>query len=1166
MNKAKKFTSIFLALMTAVPFAASADVVKEKSFEDMQGAESWVYDTAKIYTKNKDSAEVFVFEDFNHWSIDSLRNQLNLGEKTIISQDSGYNKLPVGFKKFTNQVASPKTVARLGTDEDSYFGYIGSGNSYPLIGQQYNNNANFCGNAPWLRPGNKDWVDFSGTVLLSYDFLVPNLNTVSDRLGNTQIVHWPTGMSWNKYVICDMPVIYVTDGTVFARGKNAEGGNISMAVSNAEPGDWVRLQTAVVRDKDAGTTTVRQYVNGVLIGGAAVCVYNNSDFAYESEYPNGCGTDANNGIGVYSTYYSQNDTDWHGIDNLTLSVYEGTSIQPLASVSEVLSDGIAVYNTAVDAEYEGHITPECARRGYLDLSSAKITAVKYGADDPLMIKGENVDGVTFANVKGSKETIYPEPKVYGVTEDGSKIILDNLPNLSAGERMRINISGAEDVCGNDVDTSVMIYSDDAESVPFYDYEFGFFFDGENTVQKEDDAYIVPASLSAMKFKTTDTSGEMKVRDADGEVISAYPNDGMYDLTFTDMLTVGKLYTVSYNGEDVFNFKTVSKGFEWLADASSDNISLKYINSTENDIDVHFVGAKYNAEGKMIDIADEVFPCTSKNQDTVTLTKTLSGEGKNKAFLWEKDKMSVTDKAGSKISVTLFDASGKSNVSGALGTEYAGKNVDILVLNKDNRAVYATNVNADKSGNYSADIYIDTSVEDIFTVYLRADEKIYKKVKYYSTSSKNSTAISKLNGAVSAAEVQNIISDNKEELEFDNEYASEVNELSVAELLYTYIKSLSNGLDINDKAAAVKAYNYCVAIQLFTQSGVKDIADVSEYIGYLTTAPIKNWYDYRGDVTSSYTDKWHDGIVSRLSNVGFSSITDFENKLTAAFTFSVIKDSGSTETLVNYFKDIASKIALDESLIKSSVVSKVVGRNYNGFDYEQLKSDMSQIDSENSRNNNSNNTGKNTGSSSGRNSGTVTVPSNSNQVTPVETERFSDMSDAEWALDAVSNLSKLGIVSGKGNNLFAPNDYVTREEFVKMIVNAASLELDNEVKKFDDVSKDSWYYQFVNTAYNAGIVSGISDTEFGSGLNITRQDIAVMVYNAIKYKKAVLNDKYEDFSDKDSISVYAADAVSYLAGAKIINGYNDGSFLPSANATRAEATKIIYEALKYLTQR
>ena len=176
--------------------------------------------------------------------------------------------------------------------------------------------------------------------------------------------------------------------------------------------------------------------------------------------------------------------------------------------------------------------------------------------------------------------------------------------------------------------------------------------------------------------------------------------------------------------------------------------------------------------------------------------------------------------------------------------------------------------------------------------------------------------------------------------------------------------------------------------------------------------------------------------------------------------------------------------------------------------------------------------------------------------------FNDLSDVEWAKDAISYLAKKKIVSGMGDNRFEPNQVVTREQFVKMLVTAFGLEKNDASCSFSDLSTDHWAYKAVASAYALGIVSGVSETEFGTGVEISRQDMAVMTYKAAKAAGYDLGNAHElDFSDRDHISDYAKESVGVMYGKKIINGYPDGRFAPNETATRAQASQVIYTLIK-----
>ena len=117
--------------------------------------------------------------------------------------------------------------------------------------------------------------------------------------------------------------------------------------------------------------------------------------------------------------------------------------------------------------------------------------------------------------------------------------------------------------------------------------------------------------------------------------------------------------------------------------------------------------------------------------------------------------------------------------------------------------------------------------------------------------------------------------------------------------------------------------------------------------------------------------------------------------------------------------------------------------------------------------------------------------------PADVPAFDDLDQAEWARDAVEYLFYKDVVNGYGDGRYGVNDDVTREQFVRMLMTALNIKLpETDNSKFSDVSDNEWYTNYVNGAYELGIVSGISDNEFGVGQPISRQDMAVMCMRAL----------------------------------------------------------------------
>ncbi len=176
-----------------------------------------------------------------------------------------------------------------------------------------------------------------------------------------------------------------------------------------------------------------------------------------------------------------------------------------------------------------------------------------------------------------------------------------------------------------------------------------------------------------------------------------------------------------------------------------------------------------------------------------------------------------------------------------------------------------------------------------------------------------------------------------------------------------------------------------------------------------------------------------------------------------------------------------------------------------------------------------------------------------------TSAFGDISEVEWAKNAILEFAARGWVCGKEDGVFAPFDNVTREEFIKMTVNVFGLDGKEGECAFDDADKAEWYYPYIAAAASESIVNGISDRLFGVGRNITREDIAAIVYRtALKAGiKLTADGEYIPFSDENAISDYSYEAVVNLAKSGVLSGSDGNLFNPQQAATRAEAVKILY---------
>lgn len=172
--------------------------------------------------------------------------------------------------------------------------------------------------------------------------------------------------------------------------------------------------------------------------------------------------------------------------------------------------------------------------------------------------------------------------------------------------------------------------------------------------------------------------------------------------------------------------------------------------------------------------------------------------------------------------------------------------------------------------------------------------------------------------------------------------------------------------------------------------------------------------------------------------------------------------------------------------------------------------------------------------------------------------FSDLDSYDWAKTAIYSLAEAGAVSGSGDGRFLPQNSIKREEFVKMLALTFKLADKGADVSFEDVKENDWFESPVRACVANGVINGISDTKFGTGMNVTRQDAAAMLARLFS---APHDENVEKFADDAEISDYARDGIYMLKAADMLSGYDDNTFRPNLPVTRAEAAKMIYNLLK-----
>lgn len=169
--------------------------------------------------------------------------------------------------------------------------------------------------------------------------------------------------------------------------------------------------------------------------------------------------------------------------------------------------------------------------------------------------------------------------------------------------------------------------------------------------------------------------------------------------------------------------------------------------------------------------------------------------------------------------------------------------------------------------------------------------------------------------------------------------------------------------------------------------------------------------------------------------------------------------------------------------------------------------------------------------------------------------FDDIKN-HWAKDNIERLITTGSISGYPDGTFKPEQTITRAEFASMLCNVFKFE--NKGNQVFVDTREHWAKENISKATVAGVVSGYNEDVFGPNDLITREQMAVMIARAVKLP---LITEDLAFSDNENISSWAKSAMTAVYKNKIMKGYPDNTIKPQGKATRAEAVTVIINALE-----
>lgn len=478
----------------------------------------------------------------------------------------------------------------------------------------------------------------------------------------------------------------------------------------------------------------------------------------------------------------------------------------------------------------------------------------------------------------------------------------------------------------------------------------------------------------------------------------------------------------------------------------------------------------------------------------------------------------------------------------------GKNSDGSAMPDGGNVVYVSEKNASAKGKWNFDFALENS--GLYTAYVGSKALNENEVTefYFINKAKFDAVSAALNSAETAAEISEVLKNSAADLGVPIENINDAD--AVAALLKTEL-----GNSAPEPKEMQRLLKTCCMIA--DLNGGK-ISTLKEYADVLCKD---------GAACADYlTDTVLSDACGKLSKKGFGGSEELYNKAEDVIVVSSI-NNGSADTVKNILSDYKTKLGANGVSISDKLAEAMTKQSFS--DVADVKKFIANY-TESGSGGNSSPSGS---SGSGGSGGTGSSFGSKNTYTGKEAELpntsdedsktiypFDDIADISWAADAITQLSYRGVLNGKSERLFTPNDNVTREEFAKIITVAFKLNLVNTECPFGDVDENNWAYPYIRSAYKAGIIKGVSDTEFGYGQNITREDLCVMINRMLTVGELTLPQVDGGvFGDDGEISDYAKESVYYLERAGIILG--DGTnFNPKASATRAEAAKIVYLAL------
>ena len=173
--------------------------------------------------------------------------------------------------------------------------------------------------------------------------------------------------------------------------------------------------------------------------------------------------------------------------------------------------------------------------------------------------------------------------------------------------------------------------------------------------------------------------------------------------------------------------------------------------------------------------------------------------------------------------------------------------------------------------------------------------------------------------------------------------------------------------------------------------------------------------------------------------------------------------------------------------------------------------------------------------------------------------FTDVADTAWYADAVQYVYENGLMTGVSESEFGPDGTATRGQIVTILWRLAGSPVVNYAMRYADMDEGAWYGEAVRWAASTGVVTGYSESSFGPNDAITREQLAAILYRYVKTQGQGFTGMWYfplRYDDAASISDWADEAMHWCVMKGVLNGTGETTLSPQLTATRAQLAAIL----------